>query len=121
MEKERSTNPIFLCSGKEYHALKENVILVGNPKVIDANSQNRKIYYDILTVGKNIRHKTKNDRMTIRLTNTKKNTIFIMIHRKYLNMIDNIQINRYSNGSKRNSLNSRAKYGVLMVCTSSEH
>ena len=120
--KEKKANiPFFLCSSKEYNALKDNTILLGNPRVINGNSINRKIYYDIISVGRNIHYKNRKEQMIIRLKNTKKNTMFIMIHRKYLNELNNIHIHEYCNGTRRKSLNSCGKYGLLLVCTTSEH
>ena len=72
LQKERSTHPLFLCSSQEFNTLKENTILIGNPRISDNHRPNRKIYYDILSIGANIRYVDRGKRMILNLRNTKK-------------------------------------------------
>ena len=116
-DKSSSSHPIFLCSSSEYNIIKDNVILLSNPRIIDGNKPSRKIYYDISSTGKNIRFTKSTNSMQIKLRNSKKNSLFILIHRKYIKDAGKIQINQYTNGSKRQFRTKMCKYAVLLLCT----
>ena len=120
LDKERSTHPLFQCSSQEFNKLKENTILIGNPRVSDNHRQTRKIYYDILSIGSNIRSVNKGKRMIIKLRNTKKNAVFIMIHQKFLKNIDRIQKHQYTNGSKHRQTIRKGRYVVLLTCCATD-
>ena len=117
VERESSTHPLFICSKNEYNLLKDNAIILGNPTIIDEKRPSRKIQYDIVAVGKNVCYSKKETSMEIKLRNMKKNTICILIHRKFVKDIEKIQIYKYTNGKIHRMDTGSGKYVVLMICT----
>ena len=120
LERDETTHPIFLCSTKEYKLLKENTIVVGNPNIRNQNKTSRIIFYNILSIGKNIKYKKRGGDMTINFYNTKKRSIYVMVHKKYLENFGKVKIHKYSNGNQRGRNPMKEKYAVLLVASLSE-
>ena len=92
-----STHPLFLCSSYEFSKLKENTILLCNPSNFNDPINRRKIRYNVERIGKNVSFMNKNGVMKLNVSNTKRNVIFIMIHRKHILQIPKINIHEYAN------------------------
>ena len=121
-ESNQSTHPLLLISAKDYFLLKDNIILVEKPSVIKGNTTDRKVSYKITNFGKNISFGNKGQYKSIKIRNTKKNCVLIMMHRKYLDIFQRVQIHEYINGSSAKKKIVDGKYVLLLlvVCTNNK-
>ena len=113
-----SMHPLAILTYSDYKLLKENIIVLDQPIIEESNSLNRKIYYSIKSMGKNIRMKTDEESMVIKLREMKKRFFMIVIEKKNLNIIKQVSIIHYDQQTNMTDSYRRKseKYLILMMC-----
>ena len=83
-----ASHPLYFVSEREFRHMKENTILLKNPRMQFEKKKNRTIHYEIASIGKNlILEKSQNGYNYINLKRTKRNCFYIMIMHSELNDI----------------------------------
>ena len=113
-----SMHPLAVLTYSDYKLLKDNIIILEKPIIIEGNSLNRKIYYTIKSVGKNIKMDTKSSTMYVKLREMKKRFFMMVIQKKDLNIIKRISIINYDRENNMTTSYRRKseKYLILMMC-----
>ena len=110
-----STHSIGILNKKEFNRLKENVIIVTNPSIVDDNKQSRKIYYTIKTIGTNIKLDKREKGYFIKFREIKRRFVMIVVEKKYFSDDGRIMqfemINTKSNNTESYEKN---EYLILM-------
>ena len=83
-----ASHPLYFISEREFRYMKENTILLKNPRIQFEKKKNRTIHYEIASIGKNlVLEKSQNSYNYINLKRTKRNCFYIMINHSELNDI----------------------------------
>ena len=116
-----STNSNNHCLGiinkKDYHRLKDNLILFHKPQVLEATQLSRKINYAIKSIGKNIKIDRRKNDILIKFRETKKRFLMIVIQQKDLMQDSRISKFDMIHSSHHNKhKNEKNEYLILMQC-----
>ena len=115
----KTTHPLSTIMSKEYKRLKPNIIILSKPIIVDDNSLNRKIYYIISEVGKNIITQGSPNNIIIKLRETKQQFFIIAIEKKNLVNTSNVTLFSRDNDKKTHKYRRLdEKHVILMICGS---
>ena len=98
--------------------LKKNIIILHNPIVFNGKTIERKIFYDIKSIGKNIKLSENENSMVVELRQTKKRFFMMVIHKKEMKMINRVTTIHYDHEIKmtRSHRRTSQNYLILMIC-----
>ena len=111
------THSLGILNKKEFNRLKDNLIILSNPNIIDGNKISRKIYYTIKSVGSNVKIAKDGPNLWIKFRETKRRFVMVVIQEK--EMMEDLRITKFDmiNSKKFNkSKNERNDYLILMQC-----
>ena len=111
-------HPLAILTHSDYKRLKDNIIILHNPVEVDGKSLQRKIFYDIRSIGKNLKLLESENSIVVQLRQTKKRFFMIVIHKKEMKMMNRVSAIKYDHEINMTSSYRRKSqnYVILMIC-----
>ena len=105
---------LHFISSKDFSRLKDNIIHLTKPIVINQGMNSRLIHYEISSIGNGVNYTRKNGRITINLERTRKGMFIITVNNKELrDIIPNMDTRKF--GIDRTIKYTTTNYYVLLA------